>query len=152
MHDCFGAVSAAVLCVTADVCLLSIMRCSVLRAVRVMVASTVLGVLLYLIRGSPSTHSSTCAARMCPSGQIVAQSGLGIDSVQSTRTLLSRCCGGTEGPCDGLCSGGGELLLTSVLWNAPVHSWTGVAEEAVDFLVPLAAKVPHLALTGAALV
>ncbi|KAK3285037.1 hypothetical protein CYMTET_7340, partial [Cymbomonas tetramitiformis] len=35
-----------------------------------------------------------------------------------------------------------------VLWNAPLHSWTGVASEAMNFLVPLADSVPGLALVG----
>lgn len=30
-----------------------------------------------------------------------------------------------------------ETLFTLVLWNAPMHSWTGTASEAVDFVVCL---------------
>ncbi len=39
-------------------------------------------------------------------------------------------------------------LDVEILWNAPVHSWTGVAEEAVDFVVPLANHIPRLGLAG----
>lgn len=35
-----------------------------------------------------------------------------------------------------------------VLWNAPLHSWTGVASEAVAFLVPLSRYLPNLGLVG----
>lgn len=35
-----------------------------------------------------------------------------------------------------------------VLWNAPLHSWTGTASEAVDLLVPLARRVRQLGLVG----
>jgi hypothetical protein len=36
------------------------------------------------------------------------------------------------------------MLYTEVLWNTPLHSWTGVASEAVDYLVPLADRLPNL--------
>eukprot|EP00045_Choanoeca_perplexa_P015785 m.203976 g.203976 ORF g.203976 m.203976 type:complete len:476 (-) comp17080_c0_seq1:33-1460(-) len=39
-------------------------------------------------------------------------------------------------------------LEARILWNAPIHSWTGIASEAVDFLVPLEKLAPHLELTG----
>eukprot|EP00051_Salpingoeca_urceolata_P011791 m.146491 g.146491 ORF g.146491 m.146491 type:complete len:480 (+) comp17255_c0_seq1:213-1652(+) len=39
-------------------------------------------------------------------------------------------------------------LRTELLWNAPLHSWQGVSSEAVDFLVPLSALLPNLALVG----
>lgn len=35
-------------------------------------------------------------------------------------------------------------LYTLVLWNAPMHSWSGVAAEAVNFVVPLTRETPHL--------
>ena len=41
-----------------------------------------------------------------------------------------------------------SILQTSVLWNTPLHSWTGVASEAVNFLVPLSNKLPHLGVVG----
>ena len=39
-------------------------------------------------------------------------------------------------------------MQANILWNAPLHSWTGVASEAVDFLVPLALRLPNLGLVG----
>jgi len=45
-------------------------------------------------------------------------------------------------------SGPSPLESLLVVWNAPMHSWSGVASEAVDFLLPLADKLPHLALVG----
>ena len=35
-----------------------------------------------------------------------------------------------------------------MLWNAPLHSWSGTASEAMDFIVPLVAELPHLGLVG----
>lgn len=37
---------------------------------------------------------------------------------------------------------------SEVLWNAPLHSWTGVAAEAVEYLMPLSAVLPNLGLVG----
>lgn len=34
------------------------------------------------------------------------------------------------------------------MWNAPLHSFTGIASEAVDLIVPLARRNKHLGLTG----
>eukprot|EP00038_Savillea_parva_P012404 m.204452 g.204452 ORF g.204452 m.204452 type:complete len:515 (-) comp22520_c0_seq1:158-1702(-) len=40
-------------------------------------------------------------------------------------------------------------LYTLVMWNAPLHSWSGVAAEAVNFIVPLKqGPLPNLALVG----
>eukprot|EP00039_Didymoeca_costata_P018146 m.332278 g.332278 ORF g.332278 m.332278 type:complete len:477 (+) comp16915_c0_seq1:238-1668(+) len=41
-----------------------------------------------------------------------------------------------------------EIIYSEILWNTPLHSWTGVASEAVDFLVPLASRLPNLAVVG----
>jgi hypothetical protein len=49
--------------------------------------------------------------------------------------------------CRHVCSTDG-VIRAAVMWNAPIHSWTGVASEAVDFLVPLARRLPELALVG----
>eukprot|EP00041_Stephanoeca_diplocostata_P037284 m.1402026 g.1402026 ORF g.1402026 m.1402026 type:complete len:549 (+) comp25009_c0_seq26:146-1792(+) len=41
-----------------------------------------------------------------------------------------------------------DTLYSLVLWNAPMHSWTGTASEAIDFVVPLSSVLPNLALVG----
>jgi hypothetical protein len=41
-----------------------------------------------------------------------------------------------------------STLEARIIWNAPIHSWTGIASEAVDFLIPLAELAPNLELTG----
>eukprot|EP00037_Helgoeca_nana_P016485 m.155114 g.155114 ORF g.155114 m.155114 type:complete len:492 (+) comp23547_c0_seq2:451-1926(+) len=42
-----------------------------------------------------------------------------------------------------------SMLYSLVVWNAPMHSWSGVAAEAVDFIVPLKlGMLPNLALVG----
>lgn len=40
------------------------------------------------------------------------------------------------------------LLYLEMLWNTPLHSWTGVASEAVDYVVPLADRLPNLAVAS----
>eukprot|EP00040_Diaphanoeca_grandis_P008129 m.44001 g.44001 ORF g.44001 m.44001 type:complete len:487 (+) comp19547_c0_seq1:158-1618(+) len=39
-------------------------------------------------------------------------------------------------------------LESQVLWNAPMHSWTGTASEAVNFVVPLSDTISNLNLVG----
>ncbi len=36
-----------------------------------------------------------------------------------------------------------------VLWNTPIDGWTGVADEAVEFVVPLTEHVAILGIVGA---
>jgi hypothetical protein len=52
--------------------------------------------------------------------------------------------GGGSSSSDGE-GGFGDLF---VLWNAPVHSWTGTASEAINLLVPLAPHIRGLGLVG----
>jgi hypothetical protein len=49
--------------------------------------------------------------------------------------------------------GEGEWSLQDVLvlWNAPVHSWTGTASEAINLLLPLAKYAPLLVPHGSQL-
>ena len=44
--------------------------------------------------------------------------------------------------------GDNKVIETEILWNAPMHSWLGTAEEAVEFLVILAKQYYNLGLTG----
>ena len=45
---------------------------------------------------------------------------------------------------------GPHVINVTVLWNAPIDGWVGVADEAVEFLVPLASRLRHLGIVGAA--
>ncbi|EDQ91879.1 uncharacterized protein MONBRDRAFT_23116 [Monosiga brevicollis MX1] len=55
----------------------------------------------------------------------------------------------TDGSCRLACHANNTYPIQArIIWNAPVHSWTGIASEAVDFLVPLAKRIPLLGLTG----
>lgn len=56
--------------------------------------------------------------------------------------------GGGSSSSDGDGGRGEALRDLFVLWNAPVHSWTGTASEAINLLVPLAPHVPGLGLVG----
>jgi hypothetical protein len=56
--------------------------------------------------------------------------------------------GGGSSSSDGDGGRGEALRDLFVLWNAPVHSWTGTASEAINLLVPLAQHVPGLGLVG----
>ena len=52
-----------------------------------------------------------------------------------------------HGKCVADC-GDDKIIETEILWNAPMHSWLGTAEEAVEFLVILAKQYYNLGLTG----
>eukprot|EP00054_Salpingoeca_dolichothecata_P022049 m.143046 g.143046 ORF g.143046 m.143046 type:complete len:469 (+) comp24203_c0_seq1:316-1722(+) len=95
-------------------------------ASRVVVGTLVVGALLWFIKHQYQ-RAGVCppGRKLCPHGGYV------------TRTAPS---------CDFSCVG--NSLQIEVLWNCPLHSWTGVASEAVDFVVPLASLLPNFGVTG----
>lgn len=82
---------------------------------------------------APEQPFCTHDPRACPNGKLVLRTGLSC----------------AMAPCEDDGPRGVGTLYTEVLWNTPLHSWTGVASEAVDFVVPLADRMPNLAVSDA---